>query len=243
MLRRIPCPKIGGSDVWGFFRESLKSWKRLKGKNPEGKNFRKLLRRKQSSAKISKISRNTIKSSKSDIFYLLRKSSEISSANCFFLLRSLQKFLPFAFLPSGSFRKPLESLNSLEPSRRWTFLKRPLFQKTPFAEPERFKNEMLLLLAWRALLRQQGLLSDKTSHAGKWTSEEQSARIDTEYDRAKIPAYNGSDPTPPWKPESPNVSRPIIDDCQITHLICVCLKHLLYDFWGDVLGLLPVVFL
>ena len=43
-----------------------------KGKNPEGKNFRKLLRRKQSSAKISKISRNTIKSSKSDIFYLLR---------------------------------------------------------------------------------------------------------------------------------------------------------------------------
>ena len=47
-------------------------WKRLKGKNPEGKNFRKLLRRKQSSAKISKISRNTLKSSKIDIFYLLR---------------------------------------------------------------------------------------------------------------------------------------------------------------------------
>ena len=47
-------------------------WKRLKGKNPEGKNFRKLLRRKQSSAKISKISRNTINSSKSEIFYLLR---------------------------------------------------------------------------------------------------------------------------------------------------------------------------
>ena len=47
-------------------------WKRLKGKNAEGKNFRKLLRRKQSSAKISKISRNTLKSSKSDIFYLLR---------------------------------------------------------------------------------------------------------------------------------------------------------------------------
>ena len=47
-------------------------WKRLKGKNPEGKNFRKLLRRKQSSAKISKISRNALKSSKSDIFYLLR---------------------------------------------------------------------------------------------------------------------------------------------------------------------------
>ena len=39
-------------------------WKRLKGKNPEGKNFRKLLRRKQSSANVSKISRNTIKSSK-----------------------------------------------------------------------------------------------------------------------------------------------------------------------------------
>ena len=38
-------------------------WKRLKGKNPESKNFRKLLRRKQSSAKISKISRNGIKAS------------------------------------------------------------------------------------------------------------------------------------------------------------------------------------
>ena len=38
-------------------------WKRLKGKNPEGKNFRKLRRRKQSSAKISQISRNTLKSS------------------------------------------------------------------------------------------------------------------------------------------------------------------------------------
>ena len=47
-------------------------WTRLKGKNPEGKNFRKLLRRKQSSAKISKTSRNTLKSSKSDILYLLR---------------------------------------------------------------------------------------------------------------------------------------------------------------------------
>ena len=48
------------------------NWKRLKGKNPEGKNFRKLLRRKLSSAEISRISRNTIKSSQSDIFYLQR---------------------------------------------------------------------------------------------------------------------------------------------------------------------------
>ena len=39
-----------------------------KSKNPEGKNFRKPPRRKQSSAKISKISRNTIKSSKSEIW-------------------------------------------------------------------------------------------------------------------------------------------------------------------------------
>ena len=31
------------------------------------------------------------------------------------------------------------------------------------------------------------------------------------------------------------------DDRQITHLICVRLKHLLYDFLGGVLGLLPVV--
>ena len=34
-----------------------------------------------------------------------------------------------------------------------------------------------------------------------------------------------------------------IDDGQITQLICVRLRHLLYDFLGGVLGLLPVVFL
>ena len=35
------------------------------------------------------------------------------------------------------------------------------------------------------------------------------------------------------------------DDRLITHLICVRLKHLLYDFWGGggVLSILPVVFL
>ena len=32
--------------------------------------------------------------------------------------------------------------------------------------------------------------------------------------------------------------RSKLDDRQITHLICVCLKHLLYDFLGGVLGLL-----
>ena len=64
------------------------SGKRLKGKNPEGKNFRTLLRRKQSSAKISKISRYTLKSSKSDIFYLLR---------------NLLKYLLRTFLSSAKF--------------------------------------------------------------------------------------------------------------------------------------------
>ena len=34
----------------------------------------------------------------------------------------------------------------------------------------------------------------------------------------------------------------LVDDRQITHLICVRLKHLLYDFLGGVLGP-PVVFL
>ena len=82
---------------------ATKFWKRLQGKNPEGKSFRKLLRRKQSSAKISKISRNTIKSSKSDIFYLLRNLLKYL-LRTFFLPRSFQKFLPFTFLPSGSFR-------------------------------------------------------------------------------------------------------------------------------------------
>ena len=34
-----------------------------------------------------------------------------------------------------------------------------------------------------------------------------------------------------------------VDDRQITHLICVRLKHLLYDYFRGVLGLLAVVFL
>ena len=62
------------------------SWKRLKAKNPEGKNFRKLLRRKQSSAKVSEISGNTLKSSKSDIVYRLRNLLK-------YLLRNLLKYL------------------------------------------------------------------------------------------------------------------------------------------------------
>ena len=33
----------------------------------------------------------------------------------------------------------------------------------------------------------------------------------------------------------------ILDDRQITHLSCVRLRHLLYDFLGGVLGLLPVI--
>ena len=61
-------------------------WKRLKGKNPERKNFRKLPRRKQSSAKISKMSRKTLKFSTSDIFYLLR---------------NVLKYLPRTFSSSG----------------------------------------------------------------------------------------------------------------------------------------------
>ena len=70
------------------------------GKNPEGKNFRKLLRRKQSSTKISNISRNTIKSSKSEIWEIFWNIF----CEHFFLPRSFQKFLPFAGLTSGSFR-------------------------------------------------------------------------------------------------------------------------------------------
>ena len=68
------------------------------------KSFRKLLRRKQSS-KISKISRNTLKSQcKSDIFYLLRiLNLPKDLLLTLFLPRSLQKFLRFALLPSGSF--------------------------------------------------------------------------------------------------------------------------------------------
>ena len=43
------------------------------------------------------------------------------------------------FPQSGGSLKSLESLNSLESLEKfkWTFLKRPLFQKTPFSEPEK----------------------------------------------------------------------------------------------------------
>ena len=37
--------------------------------------------------------------------------------------------------------------------------------------------------------------------------------------------------------------RKIIDEGQITHLICARLKYDLYDFFRGVLGLLPVLFL
>ena len=75
-------------DCWFQLGPGNQSWKRLKGKNPEGKNFRRLLRRKQSSAKISKISRTTLKSGKRDIFYLLR---------------NLLKYLPRTFFSSAKF--------------------------------------------------------------------------------------------------------------------------------------------
>ena len=44
-------------------------------------------------------------------------------------------------------------------------------------------------------------------------------------------------------PETESSNDIPTDDRQITHLICVRLKHLLYDFWVGALGLLPVVYL
>ena len=35
------------------------------------------------------------------------------------------------------------------------------------------------------------------------------AKIDTEYDRAKVPPYSGNDPALPWQSKSPSVSTPI----------------------------------
>ena len=75
------------------------AWKRLKGKNPEGKNFRKLLRRKQPSAKIAKIySKYSKFQCKSDIFNLLRDLLKYLPRT-FFLPRSFQNFFPLRFYP------------------------------------------------------------------------------------------------------------------------------------------------
>ena len=40
-----------------------------------------------------------------------------------------------------------------------------------------------------------------------------------------------------------SAARKGIDERQITHLICACLKYDLYDVFRGVLGLLPVLFL
>ena len=76
------------------------------GKNPEGKNFRKLLEKKKAMFRedFAKISRNTLKSTVKVISSLSsEKSSEISSANILFFRKVFRSFLPFSFLLSGSF--------------------------------------------------------------------------------------------------------------------------------------------
>ena len=49
-----------------------------------------------------------------------------------------------SFPSLGGVSRSLESLNSLESldSRKWTFLKRPLFQKTPFSEPDYRRGQL-----------------------------------------------------------------------------------------------------
>ena len=69
----------------------------LRVKTQRAKNFRTLLRRKQSPAKIWKISRNSWKSSVSDIFYLLRNLLKFLLRTV--LPRSFQKFSPSGFNP------------------------------------------------------------------------------------------------------------------------------------------------
>ena len=96
----MPKPRIGKVPK----KVLRKVWKRLKGKYPEAKNFRKLLKRKQSSAKISKISRNTFKSRKSDIFYLLGNLLKYL-LRTFYLPRNFQKFLSSGFLDFRSHGK------------------------------------------------------------------------------------------------------------------------------------------
>ena len=104
------------------FSKLVKHWKRLKGKNAKGKNFRKLLRRKQSSAKISKISGNTLKSSKSDIFYLLRNLLKYLLRTFFSSAKFSEVFTLCVFtlwlFPIGA----LKTLTSLNEESRPVFL-------------------------------------------------------------------------------------------------------------------------
>ena len=68
---------------------------------PRGQELPKTSQKQQSSAKISKISRNARKSSRSDIFYLLtiKKPSEISSSKIFFFREVSRSFCPLRFYP------------------------------------------------------------------------------------------------------------------------------------------------
>ena len=90
----MPCEEVPFKHLEG---SSVYIWKRLKGKNPEGKNFRKHLRRKLWSAKISKIARNTLKSSQSDIFDLLRNLLKYLLR--FFFREIFRSFRPLHFDP------------------------------------------------------------------------------------------------------------------------------------------------
>ena len=66
------------------------------------------------------------------VFSLTKSLKSLNSPESLENGRNLLYFPQF-----GKSLKTLESLNSLESlERKWTFLKRPLFQKTPFSDPE-----------------------------------------------------------------------------------------------------------
>ena len=126
-----------------LFPVEFLTWKRLKGKNAEVKHFRKLQRRKQSSMKISKISRNTLNSSVKVISSIFWEIFWNIFYELLVLLRSFQKFLPFAFLPSGSFWLTKAfihwmpcppSVKSASVSVHWFLLRRILFSKVAFKD-------------------------------------------------------------------------------------------------------------
>ena len=68
------------------------------------------------------------------VFSLEKSLESLKSLNS---LESLEDGWILLYFPhSGCSLKCLESLNSLESLENGLFLKRPLFQKTPFSEPE-----------------------------------------------------------------------------------------------------------
>ena len=157
------------------------SWKRLKGKTQRVKTSENLSEESDLSRRFRRypeILQNRIKKR-----YLL--SSEISSVNIFFFREVFRSFLPFAFLPSGSFRiriaeKSRHSVHSAPTGAAPI----PNFVCKNFCLDPGFYSKVLLRRAWSLPLQFLG-------HACPWRGEENQVSLVGIFLLAQVRAENG----------------------------------------------------